>query len=162
MHTSRTWNLPPLAVPASTPVGWKLTRGEPLSLLPRQDSVLYILRGRVWATVDGPHAGPANASGDIVLQAGQRLGIRAGRHLVLESLDDVPARFDWAAAPVPQSVAAPSRWKTTVVQPLRDFGHALGLAGAALVRLVLGLVGYGEYLVAGRGRVLHCMEGNPP
>ncbi|HEY3046701.1 MAG TPA: hypothetical protein VGJ72_04440 [Polaromonas sp.] len=61
-------------------------------------------------------------------------------------------------APAPQS----TRWQAAVMQPLRELGLALGTAVPALGRLLVGVAGYADYLVAGRGRVLAPLESNPP
>jgi hypothetical protein len=63
--------------------------------------------------------------------------------------------FDWSDASVS---AAPSRFAREVVSPTRELGAALGQAGWALSRVLRGLLGYSEFLVAGRGRVLSPLE----
>jgi hypothetical protein len=132
---------------------------------------LRIAQGRVWATTVGPHPGPGNDRGDIVLEAGQTLTVLPGQAVVMEAwtpgtqtLDQAAASFSWdpVAVVADDALRAGSRWQQAVVYPLRDFGIALALAGGALGRLVSGLLGYGEFLVAGRGRVLPCFESNPP
>ena len=54
---------------------WSLMQGQAISLLPREAGVLRIASGRVWATMDGPHTGFGNESGDHFLQAGQVLAV---------------------------------------------------------------------------------------
>ena len=143
---------------------WKLMPGRAISLQPDVAGVLGIARGQVWATFDGSHHGPGNALGDHFLRAGQQLAVGAGQHLVFEPYDaasQTPVYFEWA--PAPESVAPrASRWQAAVIRPLHDLGQAVLMAGRALGQLVLGLAGYGEYLVAGRGRVMPKLGANQP
>ncbi len=46
--------------------------------------VMEVIHGRVWATFDGPHCGPANDWGDRVLQEGDELHVHADQRLVVE------------------------------------------------------------------------------
>lgn len=143
---------------------WQLAAERAISLRPRQAGVLRITQGRVWATLDGPQQGAGNESGDHFLQPGQRLLVGAGQHLVLEPWPDsgeVPACFEWTPLAAARSVPA-ARWNAAVIEPLHELGQALLMAGSALGRLALGLAGYAEFLVAGRGRVLSKCEANPP
>lgn len=143
---------------------WKLMPGRAISLLPREAGVLRIARGQVWATVNGPHEGRGNESGDHFLQVGQQLAVDAGQRLVFEpwgGAQESPVYFEWTPGPGGAAVCA-SRWHGAVVQPLRDLGWSLLMAGRALGRLVVGLAGYGDYLAAGRGRVLPKLEANQP
>lgn len=139
---------------------WKIGAGGALSLRPVRTSVLRIARGQAWITLGSAPRGHGNESGDHFLGAGQELRVPAGRHLVLESMDAHPVHFDWLPAPAAPRMGA--QWEQTVVQPVRDFGRALSLAGSALWRLLRGLLGYSQFLVAGRGRVLSDYERNPP
>ena len=140
---------------------WKIGAGGPLSLRPTRASVLRIARGQAWVTLGSAPRGHGNESGDHFLNAGQELRVLPGRHLVLESVDANPLYFDWMPVPATPWVQS-ARWEQAVVQPLRDFGWALSLATSALLRLLRGLFGYGEFLVAGRGRILSDYERNPP
>ena len=119
-------------------------------------------QGQVWATVNGMQHGAPEAPGDHILKAGDSLHLQPGQRLVVESwtVGGQPAPtvyFSWE--PVADVVwdgrrVAPSagaQWRGGVVQPSRDLAQALRAAGAATVRLVLGLVGLGDYLVVGRG-----------
>lgn len=143
---------------------WELAPGRAISLHPHEAGVLRIAQGRVWATVDGPHQGRGNELGDHFLHSGQQLRVRPGQHLVFEpwaAASETPVYFEWA--PVCSAVAASdSRWQMAVVRPLHDLGQALLMAGSALARLAMGLAGYGEYLIAGRGRVMPKLEANQP
>lgn len=80
-----------LQLPASGPgVGlaacWTLSSGNGRSCLARSRALfkLQVERGTVWATLDGPHQGPANDWGDLVLKSGTRIHVTAGQHVVLE------------------------------------------------------------------------------
>ena len=63
---------------------WLLPAGHAVTLHVPGASALAITQGRVWATFDGPHQGPANDLGDVVLSAGERLSLRAGQRVVIE------------------------------------------------------------------------------
>jgi len=143
---------------------WQLMPGRAVSLLPREAGVLRIAHGQVWATVDGPRVGHGNESGDQFLQAGQQLAVGAGQRLVFEpwgGAQESPVYFEWAPEAAAVTVSA-SCWQVNVVQPLRDLGRSLLMAGHALGRLVMGLACYSDYLAAGRGRVLPKLETNQP
>ena len=73
--------------PACTePAGsWKLGAERAMTLRCFDAATLRVTQGRLWATVDGPHTGPANGQGDVVLNAGERLHLRAGQRVVIES-----------------------------------------------------------------------------
>ena len=66
-----------------------LIPGRALSLRPREAGVLRVAQGQVWATLDSPHTGHGNESGDYFLRSGERLAVRAGQHLVVESWGEV-------------------------------------------------------------------------
>lgn len=87
MHQSQ--SLPTLSVCG------KLLPGQAFSWLPREAGVFSIAQGRAWLTFDGPHSGHGNASGDHVLQAGQRLAVCAGQRLVIETWGAEPVHFEW-------------------------------------------------------------------
>lgn len=143
---------------------WQLTAGRAISLRPRVAGMLRITQGQVWATLDRPQQGAGNESGDHFLLPGQRLPVDAGQHLVLEPWPDsgeAAVYFEWT--PVAAAVtASAARWNAAVIEPLLEVGQAVLMAGRALGRLALGLAGYTEFLVAGRGRVLSKCEANPP
>ena len=112
-----------------------------------------------------PHLGHGNESGDLVLEAGQCLTVPAGARLVMEPWQPAsagPVRFDWFAEPEARAVEQPGRFGREVVTPMHELAVALGQAGWAFARLLRGLFGYSEFLVAGRGRVLTPYESNPP
>ena len=108
---------------------WRLEAGRAISLRTRDDGVLRVVRGQIWATLDETPVGPAHESGDHFLGPGQQLSVRAGRHLVIESADGLPVHFVWLA-----QCPSGSTW-----QALRELGHAAALTGRALTRLLAGV-----------------------
>jgi len=139
---------------------WRLHPGCAMSLRPRDTAVLRIRRGRVWVTLGEPGVLSPEGAGDRFLQDGDVLVVPAGSRLVMEPLAphgaSDPVCFDWTDAAAP--VAASGRFGRDVLLPLRELGAALGQSGLALARVMRGLLGYGEFLVAGRGRVLTPLE----
>ncbi len=120
---------------------WKLAAGRAVTLRPRKPGVLRIAHGRVWATIDGPHTGAANAQGDQVLMPGEAIDIAAGQRIVIESWGpkvQASAWFSWDY--VQEPVAEPVRWTASVAQPLADLRLALVFGAGAVVRLVGALV----------------------
>ncbi|WP_167772937.1 DUF2917 domain-containing protein [Ramlibacter humi] len=128
----------------SLPGTWRLEAKRAVTLRPREDGVLRIAHGRVWLTFDGPHAGPANDSGDRVLGAGEQVTVRAGRRVVLESSEKgVPAYISWDFVSQLRPVRTPRL--QAVAQSWLDLQLATGLGlraawrlGAALAALALG------------------------
>ena len=136
---------------AALPGTWKLAAGRAITLQPREDGVLRVAHGRLWATFDGPHGGPLNDLGDHVIDAGGRLGLRAGRRVVVEAWDQsAPAYFSWD--PLTVSAARTLPRAARVRQPLSDLGLALTMAGGAMSRLLAGLGSLAWETVAGPGR----------
>ena len=136
------------AVAAKTGM-WAMEPCEVLSLFPRAPALVRVTHGRIWATLSGPHSGPANAWGDVFLEPGQVLQVPAGQRLVLESLagrGEAAACFDWLLA----STLSP--WQQAVGQPLAELRQSLGGATRATGRLVLGLGRLAWVGVSGRGR----------
>lgn len=145
--------------------GWRLDARRAMTLRPQLASRLHITQGRAWVTLGVPHQGAGNESGDVMLAAGESLLVPAGARLVIEPWQPAsagPVRFDWCAEPETPALARPDRFGREVVAPSRELAAALGQAGWALARLMRGLLGYSEYLVAGRGRALTPFESNPP
>jgi hypothetical protein len=138
---------------------WRLHPGQAMSLYPQQVSVLRIHRGPVWVTLGESGALSPQASGDLFLMDGESMVVPAGARLVMEPLSaresDGPVCFDWSGA----APAQDSRFGREVRVPLREAATAFGQAGWALLRVARGLLGYSEFLVAGRGRVLSPLEG---
>jgi len=144
--------------------GWRLDSRRAMSLRPQLPSRLHITQGRAWVTLGKAHEGAGNESGDLVLNAGESLAVPAGARLVMEPWQPGagPVRFDWCAEPEARTREQADRFGREVVTPSRELGVALGQAGLAFARLLRGLFGYSEFLVAGRGRVLTPFESNPP
>ena len=145
--------------------GWLLDARRAMSLRPRVRSRLHIIQGRAWVTLGQVHDGAGNESGDLVLGAGESLVVPAGARVVMEPwqpAQPTPVRFEWCSEAEARAAEVQSRFGREVATPGRELVVALGQAGWALVRLVRGLLGYSEYLVAGRGRVLTPYESNPP
>ena len=140
---------------------WQLAPGRALSLRPRTEGTRRIRAGQAWVTLDKRPRGHNDESGDHVLRAGQTMVVRAGSHLVFESMDQDPIHFDWQPHEVPR-LASGVRWQQAVVQPLRDLRRGAWLTLTASARLLWGLVGYADHLVAGRGRVMSSHEVSPP
>lgn len=150
---------------AASARGWRLDVRRAMTLRPHVPSRLNITQGRAWVTLGLPHQGAVNESGDLMMVAGESLSVPAGARLVMEPWQPAsagPVRFDWCAEPEALAVAQPDRFGREVVTPSRELVVALGQAGGALLRLVRGLFGYSEFLVAGRGRVLTSYESNQP
>ena len=119
--------------PAGT---WKLEPGRALTLHPAQPGELRVAEGRLWATLDGPHVGSLRGLGDIVVEAGSALKLRAGQRVVIESAGIADtAYFSWSIAAQPRAVPC---WEP-VAQSWRELQAALGLAGRATGRLAAGL-----------------------
>lgn len=138
---------------------WRLHPGHAMSLRPKQTAVLRIFCGQVWVTQGQPAGATPDSAGDRFLGPGDVLAVQAGASLVMEPMaargDAAPVHFDWSDA---SALAGPSRFDREVLSPTRELGTALGLATRAIVRMLRGLLGYSEYLVAGRGRVLTPLE----
>ncbi len=139
----------PSASTVAVPGFWKLTPGCALSLQPRQTGMLRIAQGQVWATLDVPHSGAGNQSGDHLLQVGQEFAVMAGQHLVVEPLQKggaSPVFFEWTPN-ASGFVTGSDQGASVVTQPLQDLGQALTMAGAALARLGAGVLAYaGQHL----------------
>lgn len=139
---------------------WRLHPGHAMSLRPKQPAVLRVYCGRLWATLgQGAEAGALDDGGDRFLGPGEVLIVPAGASLVMEPVavpgDRGPVHFDWSDAAAP---AAPGRFAREVAAPARELRSSLGRAAVALTRMVFGLLGYSEFLVAGRGRALSPLE----
>jgi Protein of unknown function (DUF2917) len=70
-----------------------------ISLFAEYDSELCIKQGRVWATLGTGGDDVDNNYGDHFLEAGQKLSVLKGQHLVFESMNlGVPVFFDFLTA----------------------------------------------------------------
>ncbi|HEY0202502.1 MAG TPA: DUF2917 domain-containing protein [Burkholderiaceae bacterium] len=90
--------------PASASAGcWRLEPGRAMRLSPAEAALLRVEQGRVWATFDGPHQGPLNDLGDLVIGAGEALHVAPRQRLVVEPFDTTPGappvRLRWEAVP---------------------------------------------------------------
>lgn len=133
------------------PGTWKLAPGRVVTLEPSEAGMLRIAHGRVWATFDGPHRGPANNLGDHVIGVGEQLRLHAGQRLVVEAWNgDAPAYFSWDPLPVRERARTPALAR--VMQPLADLRLAAVFGAGAAARLAAGLGLVAWELVAGRPR----------
>jgi hypothetical protein len=125
----------------SRPVGtWKLEAGRALTLHPSEAGELRVAQGRLWATLDGPHAGSMRGLGDLIVEPGTPLRLRAGQRVVLEPADhQQPAYFAWELLPQPGVVPC---WEP-VLESWRELRSALALGGHAAAGLASGLVAVG-------------------
>jgi len=138
---------------------WRLHPGHAMALRPKQSAVLRVFCGQVWVTQGLPAGTTPDSAGDHFLGPGDVLAVPAGVRLVLEPVvargDTAPVHFDWSVA---RAAASPGRFEREVLQPARELGVALGQAAIAMAAVLRGLLGYREFLVAGRGRVLSPLE----
>ncbi len=138
---------------------WRLHPGHAMSLRPKQAAVLRIFCGQVWVTLGEPVGATPDQAGDHFLSPGDVLVVPAGVALVMEPVvergDTAPVHFDWSDAPV---AASPGRFAREVLAPSKEACAALVHAAVAIARALRGLLGYSEFLVAGRGRVLSPLE----
>lgn len=75
-----------------------LASGAARSLRPTTAMQLRVVCGQAWLTLDdGPH-GWREASGDLLLQAGQSVRVGAGQHAVIEPLGGRSLQFQWRRA----------------------------------------------------------------
>lgn len=119
---------------------WRLPPGQALTLKSAQGGRVRVASGGLWATFDGPHAGPANDRGDHLLEAGELIALRPGERLVVESASrSASAYVEWE--PGARTSGAPSG-----VRLVRSSapGDVLGSpAAATALRLVLALAAVG-------------------
>lgn len=144
--------------PFGKPIGaWRLHPGHAMSLRPKKAAVLRVYCGKVWVTAGAGQAGISSDSGDWFLGPGDVLMVPAGARMVIEPMspcgDLAPVHFDWS-----DQIVVPSRFVCDVAQPAGEVAAALLQAGVALMRMLTGILGYGEFLVAGRGKVLSRLE----
>ncbi len=134
---------------------WQLPGGQAITLQLREDGLLRVTRGRLWATFDGPHAGPPNDLGDHFIGPHEQLRVHAGQRLVAEAwTDGAPACFMWDPLPIRDSARL-----AAVVQPLIDLRLAFVLGVGAAGRLVAGLFGLARELATAQPRYLGRVRG---
>lgn len=132
---------------ARLPGTWRLDPARAVTLRPREDGVLRIAHGRVWLTFDGPHAGAPNEFGDRFPGAGEKVRVRAGQRLVIESCErDVPAYFSWDFAPEPVALRVPPRHAVAQSWSDLQLAAAMGLQAAARLAGALVALGLGAML----------------
>ena len=121
---------------------WKLQPARALTLGSETGGLLVVECGEVWATLDGPHQGPANDWGDRVLHRGDQLQLMPGQHVVLEvygAAANEPAFLCWVPA---------SNGTRDLLGVLASWTAMLGNALS--------------WLIAGRGQLLSPLQGNQP
>jgi hypothetical protein len=146
------------------PECWRLVPDRAVTLHPHGAGVLRVSQGRVWVTSEGPHQGPANDWGDVVLRRGEQLRLQHGQQVVVEAYGEAvnaDAFFSWEPLPVEgqgERVPSGGPWGDVLARP------ALGLPGAwpGLGQLLTRLGGMLLWLVQGRGRPLSALEFNQP
>ncbi len=155
---------------ALAPECWKLVPDRALTLRADTAGVLRVSQGRVWVTADGPHQGPANDWGDMVLHSGEQLLLQPGRQVVVEAYGEAvnqAAFFSWEPSPPGKRIPAVSAanvasWGDVLARPLLPAGRG----GSVLVSAMgIGLMRAGRmlsWLLPGRGRVLSPLEFNQP
>lgn len=171
MISDRALNFQQLSSTGALAGCWKLAPERACTLNPGQAGVLRIAQGQVWVTLDGPHQGPANDWGDMVLYPGEQLHLLPGQHVVVESFGDAvnePAYFSWepASARAPAVRTRESGWRDGFAR-----STCTGTGGEdgpmtvtlrAVGRMLSRWAGLLQYLAAGRGKVLPYYESNPP
>jgi hypothetical protein len=118
---------------------WKLAAGRAITLRPREAGHVKIVHGSAWVTFDGPHQGALNDFGDHVLNAGERLRLRRGQRLVMETGESgQPAYFSWDVLAEGERRPAPA---AALAQPVEDLRLAAVLGASAAGRLLAALAG---------------------
>ena len=146
---------------------WKLPPGRAITLNPGQAGVLRVAQGQVWATRDGPHHGPANDWGDLVLHRGEQLALMPGQHVVVEPFGDActePAYLSWEPATGPGSPVPTdqSGWRDVLAHPNMPMDDDMIVTVRVLGRMFSKLRAWLGYFVAGHRRVLLPLESNQP
>ncbi|WHZ13052.1 MAG: hypothetical protein OJF60_003493 [Burkholderiaceae bacterium] len=149
------------AIGAALPGCWQLGAGRVVTLRAQEHGALRVTQGEIWATVDEPHSGRGNESGDLFLAAGDTLALRPGLRVVLEAWDEGGSRgawFSWEGRSINSEAGsgAVAGWCADVVQPVRELGRSLAAAGRAVAHLAIGLgaLAIGRVSGHGRGRIL--------
>lgn len=131
--------MPPVRAPRAVPGTWKLAPGRAITLQPAEDGTMRVAHGRIWATYDAPHRGAADDFGDYVVGAGERLWVRSGQRLVIQSWDrGASSYFTWDPQTVTQPVREPLSF-APLVQPLADLRAAAVMGLRAVGGLAAGM-----------------------
>lgn len=78
------------------PGSWRVAPGQALTLKSAGGGRLRVASGGLWATFDGPHAGPVHDRGDHILEAGEVIAVGPGERLVVEPTDRTAgALIEW-------------------------------------------------------------------
>jgi len=149
------------------PECWKLAPDRALTLQPDSAGILSVSQGRVWVTSEGPHQGPANDWGDVVLGSGQQLRLLAGQQVVIEAYGEAvnaPAFFSWepSSAPVLRQRVVAVPWGDALARPRWMPGPSGPGLSAMISRSMIQLGCLLQWFVQGRGRVLSPLECNQP
>jgi hypothetical protein len=112
---------------------WTFSSDRAVMLGAQSGGFLQVDKGTVWLTLDGPHQGPANDWGDLVLRSGTRIHLMAGQQVVLEPYQraaNEPTGFSWepdapAAVPLAHAGAVAAGWRKAGAV-LARLGRALG------------------------------------
>lgn len=96
---------------------WRLPPGQALTLKSAQGGRVRVARGGLWATFDGPHAGPANDRGDHLLEAGELIALRPGERLVVESASrSASAYVEWEPGATTTGMAPGCVWSAAALR----------------------------------------------
>ena len=151
----------------SLPGYWKLESERAITLKPGEAGVLRVAQGQVWATLNGPHHGPANDWGDVVLRSGEQLKLMPGQQVVVEPFGDPvnePVYFSWEpSSALPQVMPAEeSGWSDALVRQPLGLDREISISFRALGRMLSKPGAYLRCFVAGKGCVLSPLESNQP
>jgi hypothetical protein len=147
---------------------WKLAPERAVTLNPTEAGVLRIAQGQVWATLNGPHHGPANDWGDVVLHGGEQLKLMPGQHVVIEPFGDAvnePVYFSWEPSSAMAQPAVPgdgSGWSDKEPGQPGMHDDEISIFVRASRRLLSRVGRFLMHFVAGQGRVLSPLETNQP
>lgn len=83
---------------------WQLDRQRVVRLIPREARYLRACSGQLWVTLASPPGTPAGPAADHILDAGERLLVRAGQTAVVSVTGPrgAIASFDWERGAAPQ------------------------------------------------------------
>ncbi len=133
MSSNTAMQLAPLPLGIGLAGCWTLPSTRAIKLGAASGGFLQVAQGTVWATLDGPHQGPANDWGDRVLRCGTRIHLTAGQQVVLEPYQRAANEktcFSWepdlqASAPTVRPGVLRKGWHA-VGAVLQRLGQVLG------------------------------------